>query len=185
MAGHNKWTQIKRKKEVVDAAKSRRFSLLAKQIQLEAKKVDGDRNSAGLKAAIARAREANMPNENIERAFKAATLAGANLKKVCYEAYGPGGAAFIIEVITANKNRTGQEIKHLLAAHGAALASPGAAVWAFVKSPDGYRPKTPRRMTEEERARLDELLAALKKYDDVQNIWHDAATNTDDENFGH
>jgi len=185
MAGHNKWTQIKRKKEVADAAKSRWFSLLAKQIQLAAKKAGGDRNASELKAAIARAREANMPSDNIERAIKTATLAGADLEEVRYEAYGPGGTAFIIKMITTNKNRASQEIKHLLAAHGAALAAPGAAIWAFEQTTDGYRPKTPRPISGEERVRLNELLATLENHEDVQNIWHDAATNTDDENFGH
>ncbi|MBI2097984.1 MAG: YebC/PmpR family DNA-binding transcriptional regulator [Candidatus Vogelbacteria bacterium] len=195
MAGHNKWTQIKRKKGVADAAKSRRFSRLAKQIQWEARKAGGDHNTAGLKAAIARAREANMPSDNIERAIKAATLAGANLEAVLYEAYGPGGAALIIEAMTDNKNRTAQEIKHLLAAHGAALASPGAALWAFEQTPDGlrpgasgpagYRPKNPRRVTGEERTRLNELSAALEKHEDVQNLWHDAAADPTDENSGH
>ncbi|MBI2100462.1 MAG: YebC/PmpR family DNA-binding transcriptional regulator [Candidatus Vogelbacteria bacterium] len=185
MAGHNKWTQIKRKKEAADSVKSRRFSFLAKQIQWAAKKTGGDRNAAGLKAAIARAREANLPSDNIERAIRAATETGVNLEEVNYEAYGPGGIALIINVLTSNKNRASQEIKHLLAAHGAALASPGAALWAFEQTADGWRPKTPRPVTREEQAQLNELLAALEKYDEVQNLWHDATGDTTDENSGH
>jgi transcriptional/translational regulatory protein YebC/TACO1 len=94
MAGHNKWTQIKRQKGVEDAKKSKLFSVLAKTITLEAKKVRGDRNSPTLRRAIEKAREGNMPSENIERAIERATGAGeTNLESVTYEGYGPGGIA--------------------------------------------------------------------------------------------
>ena len=177
MSGHNKWTQIKRKKEVVDAKKSKLFSALTKNLQLEAKKAGGDRNSSGLKAAVDRARAANLPNENIERAIKAATdPAGAILEAARYEAYGPEGVAMIIEAITDNKNRTAQEIKHLLAEHGATFAAPGAAVWAFkpsVGENGTWQPKLIRTVSDAARDAVSVLVAVLAAHADVQTVSFD------------
>ena len=177
MSGHNKWTQIKRKKEVVDTKKSKLFSALTKNLQLEAKKAGGDRNRSGLKAAIDRARTANLPNENIDRAIKAATdPAGAILEAARYEAYGPEGVAMIIEVITDNKNRAAQEIKHLLAEHGAQIAAPGAAIWAFkppVEENEAWQPKLIRTVSNAARDAVGALIAALTAHADVQTVSFD------------
>lgn len=170
MAGHNKWTQIKRKKEVVDRQRSKRFSILAKQIQLEAKKAGGDRNAAGFKTVIARAREANLPNDNIERAIKTATHASIALEEVRYEAYGPGGAALIIEGITDNKNRTAQEIKHLLIEYGGSLTAVGGAVWAFSKVGESWQAKTERTIPTEDQTKLQSLIEALREHEDVTAV---------------
>lgn len=189
MSGHNKWSQIKRQKGAVDAKRSKLFSILTKNIQLEAKKAKGDRNSVGLKTIIERARAANLPNENIDRAIKAATdTSGLALKAVRYEAYGPEGIAIIIEAITDSKNRTAQEIKHLLGENGAALAAPGSAVWAFdppppvgggeVNPPAGgetkWRPKMVRSISAEALAALQALVEKLEARDDVQTVSFDA-----------
>lgn len=174
MAGHNKWTQIKRKKGVADAKKSKLFSMLAKTIQLEARKSNGDRNAAGLKAAIERARTANLPNENIERAIKNALGTDASiLTEVRYECYGPGGVAMIIEGITDNRNRTAQEIKHLLTEHGASLAAPGSAAWAFNKTANGWQSKTERALAAEDLTELNQLIEKLRAHDDVQEIFYE------------
>ena len=134
MAGHNKWSKIKHKKAATDAEKSKVFGKLARFIAVEAKKAGGDKNAPGLRVAIEKARKENMPSENIERAVQKGTRgAGAVPESVVYEAYGPGGVALIIEGLTDNKNRTSQEIKHLLMEHGATLAEPGSASWAFEK----------------------------------------------------
>ena len=136
MSGHNKWTQIKRQKGSEDQKRSKLFGVLARLISLEAKKAGGDRSAPGLRQAIEKARKANLPSDNIERAIKNALGGGAaTYEEVLYECYGPGGAALILEGITDNKNRTSQEIKHLLDQHGAALAGAGAALWAFSKAP--------------------------------------------------
>lgn len=135
MSGHNKWSQIREKKGKTDAKKGRVFSKYAKLIANEARLAKGNKDAPALRAAIERARKENMPNDNIERAIKKATEGGvAALEAVLYEAYGPGGAALLIEVLTENKNKTAQEIKHLLAENWGNLASPGAAVWAFEKN---------------------------------------------------
>lgn len=172
MSGHNKWAQIKRQKGVEDVKRSKLFSLFSKTISMEAKKSNGDRNAPGLKRAIERARAGNMPNDNIERAIKNATGGGgANYEEVVYEAYGPGGTALILEGITDNRNRSSQEIKHLLSQHGATLAAPGSAAWAFEKSADGWKAKTTVELGEAEVVQLQNLLAALEANEDIKNIY--------------
>src|SRR3989344_2881135 len=135
MGGHNKWSQIKRQKGANDAARSMVFGKLARRITIESKKANGDVNSAGLRAAIEKAKKENVPKENIERAVtKGTSLDAASLEAVAYETYGPGGAAIVIEALTDNRNRTSQEIKHLLNEQGLALASPRTAFWGIHKN---------------------------------------------------
>ena len=134
MSGHNKWAQIKRQKAVTDGARSRVFSRYARHIALESKKANGAVSAPALAAVIARAKAANMPRDNIERAVaKGMSKDAGSLEQVMYEAYGPAGVALIIEAMTDNKNRTTQEMKHLLSTHGVELAAPGSALWAFTK----------------------------------------------------
>lgn len=176
MSGHSKWSQIKRQKSVTDAAKSRIFSRYARLIALESKKAGGLLSAPGLSVAISRAKAANMPKENIERAIaKGASKDSGDLEQVVYEAYGPGGAALLVDALTDNKNRTTQEIKHLLSQYGVELASPGAASWAFEKTPDGYAPREPLMdiaATDEEH--FTNILEALDGHDDVQRIFTNA-----------
>ena len=173
MSGHNKWSQIKEKKGATDAQRSRIFTKLVKLIRVEARLAKGDLNSPSLKGAIERARRENMPKDNIERAIRSATEAGAD-EKVIYETYGPGGAALIIEGLTDNNNRTSQEIKHLLTKHGTALAAQGSALWAFAKSAEGYVPTTTVPLSSEDGAKLTELIEALEEHDDVQSVFTNA-----------
>lgn len=171
MSGHNKWSQIKHKKGAEDAKRSKRFSILARAITMEAKRANGDRQVVGLKTAIEKARAENLPNENIERAIKNAQGADASaLTEVLYEAYGPGGVAMMIEGITDNKNRTSQEIKHLLSEHGATLATPGAVTWAFHKINNVWQALTPISISETERGTLAILIEALENNDAVQTV---------------
>lgn len=178
MAGHSKWAQIKRQKAVTDAAKSRAFSKLAREITLESKKSLGNLSSPNLAAVVARAKAANMPKDNIERAIaKGASKEGGTLEQVTYECYGPGGIAIIFTAVTDNKNRTTQEIKHLLSKNGYELGTPGSAAWAFTKSPDGrYEAKDPRTTPSgAEEEMLAELLSLLDEHDDVQEICTNAS----------
>lgn len=138
MSGHNKWSQIKRQKGASDAAKSRAFSKFSRLISIESKKASGNMTSPGLLAAIQRAREINMPKESIDRAVAKGTSKDAGeLEQVTYEFYGPAGIAFVISALTDNKNRTTQEIKHLISKNGYELGVPGGALWAFSKSSSG------------------------------------------------
>ncbi len=177
MAGHSKWAQIKRQKAVTDGVRSRVFSRFARLIALEAKKAAGNLSAPNLSAVIARAKAANMPKDNIERAIAKGTSKDAGaLEQVAYEAYGPGGAAIIIDALTDSKNRTTQEIKHLLSENGLELGAPGAASWAFKKSPDGsYVPNEPLvEVGGEDEARLGEVLSILDEHEDVQTVYTNA-----------
>lgn len=172
MSGHSKWSKIKHKKALTDAKKSKVFSKLARFIVVESKKADGDINSPALRTAIEKAKQANMPSDNIERAVqKGKTDTGATMESVLYEAYGPSGSAIIIEGLTDNKNRTAAEIKHLLSKHDAPLAAQGAASWAFEKTADGWIPKTPMDLSEEDSSKLQALIDELEDNDDVQNVY--------------
>jgi YebC/PmpR family DNA-binding regulatory protein len=173
MSGHSKWSSIKRQKGATDAARSRVFSKFARLITIEAKKAAGNTSAPGLMAVIARAKAANMPKDNIERAVsKGNSKEAAELSEVVYEFYGPGGSAIIVNALTDNKNRTTQEIKHLLTKNGFELGTPGSAQWAFTKGGDGtLTPNEPLMdVTGADEENLEKILEALDEHDDVQNI---------------
>ncbi len=176
MSGHSKWSQIKRQKSVTDAAKSRVFSRYARLIALESKKANGVLSAPSLSVVITRAKAANMPKENIERAVaKGMSKDSGTLEQVVYEAYGPGGVALLIEALTDNKNRTTQEIKHLLVLQGVELASPGAASWAFVKTGGNYVPNEPLiDIAGADEEKLGAILEALDEHNDVQQVFTNA-----------
>lgn len=188
MSGHNKWSQIKRQKGVTDAARSRVFSRYARLISMEAKKANGILTAPGLAGAIARAKAVNMPKDNIERAVaKGASKDSGNLEQVVYEAYGPVGAAIIVDALTDNKNRTTPEIKHIFSKMGFEVAAPGSAAWAFTKVGAAYIPNEP--LTEidgSDEEKLMAILEALDEHEDVQGVFTNARgyENTNDEDSG-
>ena len=109
MSGHNRWTKIKRKKEAMGATKGALFTKLIREVTVAARTGGGDPDhNARLRSAVLAAREANMPNDTITRAIKKGTgeLEGVNYEELTYEGYGPGGVAFVLEILTDNKNRT-------------------------------------------------------------------------------
>ena len=129
MGGHNKWSQIKRQKGANDAQKSKVWGKLGKRITVESKKAGGDITLPGLRAVIETAKKENMPKDAIERAVKKGTaMDAAAMDAITYETYGPGGAAIVIETLTDSRNRTAQEIKHLLSENGLLLAPPESAL---------------------------------------------------------
>jgi len=176
MSGHSKWSQIKRQKAVTDSAKSRVFSRYARLIALESKKANGILSAPGLSVVITRAKAANMPKENIERAIaKGASKDSGELFQVVYEAYGPGGVAILIDALTDNKNRTTQEVKHLLLLQGIELSAPGAASWAFTKKGTDYIPNEPLiEVTGGDEEKLGAVLEALDEHEDVQQVFTNA-----------
>lgn len=175
MAGHSKWAKLKHVKGKTDAQKAKLFSKLVRFITVEIKKAKGDRSAAGVRVAIDKARAANMPSDNIERALQKAE-GGAELEAVLYEAYGPAGVALIIEGYTDSRNRTSQELKHLLSLHGGSLANPGAAMWAFTKTPEGkLEALSPIELSDEDNQKLADLVEALEEQDDVNEIYTNAA----------
>jgi YebC/PmpR family DNA-binding regulatory protein len=177
MSGHSKWSQIKRQKGVSDAAKSRVFSKFAREISLESKKSAGNISSPSLAAVIARAKAANMPKENIERAVtKGTSKDSGDLEAVTYEFYGPGGVAIIATAVTDSKNRTTQEIKSLLAKNDYELGVPGSSTWAFAKQPDGrFKANEPlMEVAGADETNLSTILTILDEQDDVQEIFTNA-----------
>jgi YebC/PmpR family DNA-binding regulatory protein len=177
MSGHNKWSKIKNKKAVTDAQKSKIFGKLVRFITIESKKSGGDINSPGLRSAIEKARAANVPNDNIERAVSKGKSGGegGNLEQITYEAYGPGGCALIIDALTDNRNKAAQEIKHILSKNGFELAAPGSASWAFTKSVDGsWEPNIKVSVSESDGLILDKLIEELEENDEVREVYTNA-----------
>jgi YebC/PmpR family DNA-binding regulatory protein len=135
MAGHNKWSKVKRLKAVTDSRKGKVFSRLSRDITLAAKAGGGDPNgNARLRTLVIKARDANMPADNVERAIKKGTgeLPGVTFEEITYEGYGPGGVAFIVKVTTDNKQRAAQDVRSAFAKHGGNLASSGAVAFQFL-----------------------------------------------------
>ena len=176
MAGHSKWAKLKHVKGKTDAQKAKLFSKLVRFITVEVKKAKGDKNAPGVRTAVEKARAANMPLDNIERALSKASGDGAELEQVTYEAYGPGGCALVIEAYTDNRNRTVQELKHLLGTHGGTLANPGAALWAFQKNAEGkLEAMMPIELSDEDAQKMAELSDALEEHDDINEVFSNAA----------
>ncbi|HEX9664440.1 MAG TPA: YebC/PmpR family DNA-binding transcriptional regulator [Patescibacteria group bacterium] len=132
MSGHSKWSKIKRQKGAADAKRSALFTKLGNAISLAAREMGGDlETNFKLRLAVDKARSANMPRENIDRAIKrgAGELAGDQIEEIIYEGYGPLGVAFVIEALTDNKNRTVGSVRHILAKHDGNLG--GSTLWLF------------------------------------------------------
>ena len=166
MSGHSKWHTIKHKKGAADAKRGKIFTRLIKELTVAARNGGGDPDmNPRLRTVIADAKAANMPADNIKRAIRKGTgeEPGVSYEEAQYEAYGPGGAAVIIEVLTDNKNRTVGELRHLLEKHAGNLASTNAVAWMFAKK--GYI------VIEKAKADEEKLLAAVLEAgaDDVQD----------------
>jgi YebC/PmpR family DNA-binding regulatory protein len=137
MAGHSKWAGIKHKKAIVDARRGKLFTKLARHITVAAREGGGDpEGNPSLALAVQKAKDASMPKDNIERAIAKGTGEGTDadaLENVLYEGYGPGGVALLVEALTDNRNRTGSDVRHLLAKHGGNLGEPGSVAYLFDK----------------------------------------------------
>ncbi|MDR2028590.1 MAG: YebC/PmpR family DNA-binding transcriptional regulator [Treponema sp.] len=129
MSGHSKWATIKHKKGAADAKRGQMFTKLIKEISIAARMGGGDpEGNPRLRTAVLKARGANMPKDNIDRAIKKGTgeLEGVNYEELIYEAYAPGGVAILIEVLTDNKNRAAADVRNILTRAGGSLATSGA-----------------------------------------------------------
>lgn len=134
MAGHSKWSNIKRRKGAQDAKRGKIFMRHAKNIYNAAKQGGGDiEMNPALRLAVERAKADNMPNENIERNIKKATgdLEGQRFEEITYEGYGPGGVAIIVQALTDNKNRTASEVRHAFSKNGGNLGETGSVSFMF------------------------------------------------------
>jgi YebC/PmpR family DNA-binding regulatory protein len=134
MSGHSRWSTIKRKKGLADAKKGKVFTKIARDIQVAARAYGADPNgNPALRLALAAARAANMPKDNQERAIKKGLgeIEGADVEEVVYEGRGPRGTAFVVEVLTDNRNRIVAEMRHLFSKAGGELGSSGSVMYMF------------------------------------------------------
>ncbi|NOZ94820.1 MAG: YebC/PmpR family DNA-binding transcriptional regulator [Acidobacteria bacterium] len=136
MSGHSKWSTIKHKKAREDAKRGKIFTKIIREITVSAREGGGDPEAnPRLRAAVAAAKSANMPADNIKRAIQRGTgeLPGVSYEEVSYEGYGPGGVAVLVEVLTDNRNRTTAEIRHLFSKNGGNLGENGCVAWVFTR----------------------------------------------------
>ncbi len=134
MSGHSKWATTKRQKAVVDAKRGALFTKIANQIAIAARSGTDPNMNPSLAMVLEKARQANMPKANIERAIaRVADKSAAALIEETYEGYGPGGAGIIIEVATDNKNRTMPEVRNMLSKNGGRMADPGSGMFPFAR----------------------------------------------------
>jgi len=134
MAGHSKWANIKFRKERQDKKRSSIFGKLIKEITLQARNGDPDpENNPGLAQALERAKAANLPKDNIDRAIKRATgeLEGVSYEEATYEGYANDGVAVLVRTVTDNKNRAAADIRHIFSKNGGSMASAGSVAWLF------------------------------------------------------
>ncbi len=139
MSGHSKWATTKHKKMAQDAKRGKLFTKAIREITVAARVGGGDpQANPRLRTAIQKAREVNMPQENIKKAIQRGTgeLPGVTYEEATYEGYGPGGVAMLIEILSDNRNRTVSEIRNILTKNGGSMAEAGAVSWMFEKK--GY-----------------------------------------------
>jgi YebC/PmpR family DNA-binding regulatory protein len=145
MSGHSKWATTKHRKGAVDKARGKLFAKLIRQVEVAARDGGGDVNAnATLRTMFAKARDASVPLDTIERAIKRGTgeLEGVRYEPVAYEGYAPSGVALMVECLTDNRNRTGAEIRSLFSRNGGSMAEPGAVSWQFGRKGVVILPKT-------------------------------------------
>ena len=184
MSGHSKWSTIKHKKAATDAKRAKIFTKIARVITIAARAGGGDpETNPTLRRAISDARTVNMPNDNIDRAIMRGTGSGDGvaLEELTIEAYGPEGAAIIIEAITDNRNRTLAEVKHLLSQHDVKFAEQGSVMWAFDKQEGELTAKNELSVSEDAIKKMRKLFEALDDHDDVQNLYTNVDLGNEDE----
>ena len=170
MSGHNKWANIHVRKEAMDKKRGKTFSKVVKVIEIAARRGSDPITNPSLRTAIEKAKEVNMPNDNIQRAIKKGS--GENkegqLEEITYEAYGPGGSAIIIEVITDNKNRIVSELKHILASFSGTLSGTGSVTYMFDRQGTDWVPKYP--MDIADQATKDQIIKLFETLDDNDDV---------------
>src|SRR6266550_365938 len=201
MSGHSKWSSIKHKKALTDAKKGQQFTKMAREITIAAREGGGSPDgNYRLRLAMEKARDVNMPQDNVVRAIKRGTgeLGGATLEELRFEGYGPHGVAIMVDTLTDNRNRTSGEIRNLFSRAGGNLGATGSVAWMFTrqgqividangKDPDevglkakGYKIDSAEvtmsasqliSLNEATAASILKLLDALEEHDDVQAVY--------------
>lgn len=176
MAGHSHWAGIKRQKEVTDKKRGQIFSKLLTAITAAAKSEPNPDFNPRLRTVVSKAKEANVPADNIARAIKKASDPGEAMEEIILEAYGPGGIAILMEGITNNTNRTVPQIKKILSDLEGKWAESGSVRWAFEQSSEdrSWQAKFPQEISEEDAQKLLSLVEALEDHEDVQRVFTNA-----------
>ncbi len=168
MAGHSKWHNIKHQKKKEDRRRAKLFSKLVKKITVAAREGGGDPEvNNDLDLAIQKAKDANMPKENIERAIKRGTgeLEGVDYEPMVYEGYAPAGVALYIDVMSDNRNRTVSELRHLLSEHGGNLGEDGCVAWMFERKGQLVIDRSEYNVDDEEEVMMDAIEAGAEDID--------------------
>ncbi len=171
MSGHSHWSGIKHKKEVADKKRGLIFSKLLNAVSIAARKEPNPQFNPNLRTTVEKAKESGVPAEKIESAIKRASSASDNLEELTMEAYGPEGAAIIIEAATDSKNRTISEVKKILSDHGAKWAETGSVRWAFENINGAWQAKIKQKISREAEEKLLGLIQELEERDDIQKIY--------------
>lgn len=177
VSGHSKWSNIKNRKGALDAKKSKVFGQVSKLIRIAVKEGgSGDpQHNANLRGVLEKARAANMPKEKIQKAIDRGlgkSGSGGALQEIIYEAFGPFGEAYLIQLVTDNPNRSSGEIRFILSRQGGALAGPGAAKFLFDKLPSQeYKVKIPLELEENQLAKVTEIIDQLLENEEVEEVY--------------
>lgn len=172
MSGHSHWSTVKRQKQASDQRKGKLFSKLSRAIALATREGSDPQFNSKLRVAIEKAKEAHMPNDNIQKAIERGSGVGegGNLEEVSLEGYGPGGVAFLVTAVTDNRNRTIAEVRSLFQRHQGSLGEQGSAAYIFAQDKENPRFVIP--VTEERLAQqVLTLTDALDDHEDVQEVW--------------
>lgn len=176
MAGHNKFSKIKHKKAATDKLKAQNFSKVVKLIQMAARKGSTDpAMNPELRLALEKAKEVNMPKDNINRILEKASNTSGQV--IMYEGFGPEGVGLLIKTYTDNPNRTVADLRHLVSKNGGTLGSNGSVIWMFeeITREQEYKVNIPTEIADETQEKLENLLEILAELDDVEEIWTTAS----------
>lgn len=174
MSGHSKWNNIKHKKAASDSRKGKVFTEIAKMIRVAV--IDGKSGDPGsnptLRLAVEKAREANMPKENVQRAIDRGLGVGktGRIEEVLYEGYGPGGVGMLVNAHTDNRQRTGSEIRFTFDKYGGNLGSPGSVAYLFERVGRDFVVKIPLSVDENIKEQVNVLIERLEELDDVEEV---------------
>ncbi len=178
MAGHSKWNNIKNRKGAQDKKRAKIFGKVSRDIRIAVKegKSEDPEHNPSLRTALDKAREANMPKENIQRAIDRGMGRGKDgpVKELIYEGYGPQGVAVIITALTDNTQRTSSEVRHILNKAGGSLGGPNSAMYLFERTDDGsYESTMPMDISDNQELidTLEELSDTLTENDDVEEVF--------------